>query len=95
MGSRVQLCAGSSTNCSIMTKRYGLPKRIAELGGYDVLQTASDHLQLDVVVDGLENIPRYGGCMLVGNHPTGIADGIAMFDMLRDRRNDMVFFRQQ
>ena len=69
-----------------------LADRIAELGGYDVLQTASDHLQLDVEVDGLENIPRHGGCMLVGNHPTGIADGIAMFDMLRDRRSDMVFF---
>jgi putative hemolysin len=37
-------------------------------------------------------VPAEGGIILVSNHPTGIADGIAMFDALRDRRPDMVFF---
>jgi putative hemolysin len=30
--------------------------------------------------------------MVVANHPTGIADGIAVFDAIRRRRQDAVFF---
>ena len=48
------------------------------------------NLSLDIV--GLERIPASGGCMIVANHPTGIADGIAMFDLVHRRRSDMVFF---
>ncbi|HTO30919.1 MAG TPA: 1-acyl-sn-glycerol-3-phosphate acyltransferase, partial [Pararhizobium sp.] len=33
-----------------------------------------------------------GGFLLVSNHPTGIADGIAMFDLMKTRRPDMMFF---
>ncbi|MGZ9098809.1 MAG: 1-acyl-sn-glycerol-3-phosphate acyltransferase, partial [Brevundimonas sp.] len=31
-------------------------------------------------------------CIVVANHPTGIADGIAVFDAIRRRRADAVFF---
>ena len=52
---------------------------------------ASDFLSMDVRGTGLDRIPASGGFMVVCNHPTGIADGIAMYDLLKARRPDMVF----
>jgi putative hemolysin len=40
----------------------------------------------------LSNLPGAGGFILAPNHPTGIADGIAIFDTLKSVRPDMTFF---
>lgn len=69
-----------------------LADTIANMPAFRALEHASDYLQLQLNVTGAERIPESGGFMLVSNHPTGIADGIAMFDLLRDRRPDMTFF---
>lgn len=69
-----------------------LADAIANMSAFHSLEYASDYLKLDLNVKGASHIPRTGGFMLVSNHPTGIADGIAMFDLLRDRRPDMIFF---
>jgi putative hemolysin len=65
---------------------------ISGLGGRDALDYLSRLLQLDLAVDGAENIPSSGGFILAPSHPTGIADGIAVFDLLKDRRPDMAIF---
>src|SRR5690606_947226 len=36
--------------------------------------------------------PQHGSFILTPNHPTGIADGIAVFDALKSRRKDMAIF---
>src|SRR5690606_9771246 len=41
---------------------------------------------------GKENIPASGAFILAPNHPTGIADGIAVFDLMKDVRPDMAIF---
>ena len=41
---------------------------------------------------GLHHLPRTGRCVIVANHPTGIADGIAVHDALKAARPDMVFY---
>jgi putative hemolysin len=51
----------------------------------------SDTLRLSVDVNGLENVPREGFLFIVANHPTGIADGIAVFDALLPVRPDLCF----
>jgi putative hemolysin len=37
-------------------------------------------------------LPREGRAIVVANHPTGIADGIAVHDALKAARPDMVFY---
>ena len=41
---------------------------------------------------GLKHLPCHGRCILISNHPTGIADGIALYDALIARRPDLCFF---
>lgn len=65
---------------------------VADGSGVDAFQYISDLLKLDVTVTGKENLPAKGGFILVSNHPTGIPDGIAVFDMIKDLRDDLVFF---
>jgi len=65
---------------------------VANLSGAGAFQYVSDMLELDVSVTGKENLPRDGAFILVSNHPTGIPDGIAVFDMIKDVRDDLVFF---
>jgi putative hemolysin len=59
-------------------------------------RTALEHLSrlLDVKVEtyGLERIPREGRLVMVSNHPTGIADGMAVYDALKSVRPDILFF---
>nr|WP_233245698.1 1-acyl-sn-glycerol-3-phosphate acyltransferase [Marinicauda salina] len=65
---------------------------IAPLGGYAALDHVSDLLRLSVSTDGLDHVPRQGRCILMMNHPTGIADGIAVYDAVRPVRPDICFF---
>ena len=76
--------------------RYGraieFANDIASLPGFQSFQYMSDLLKLDVRVENSERIPETGGFILVSNHPTGIADGVAVFDVLKTRRPDMMVF---
>ncbi|UWQ20335.1 1-acyl-sn-glycerol-3-phosphate acyltransferase [Jannaschia sp. W003] len=45
-----------------------------------------------VHVTGLENVPASGPALVVSNHPTGIADGIVMHDLLLRRRSDAFYY---
>jgi putative hemolysin len=65
---------------------------VARMSAQDAFQHVSDLLRLDVQVTGLERLPRSGGFVLVSNHPTGIPDGIAVFDMIKNVRQDVAFF---
>ena len=69
-----------------------LADAIARLSAEESFRHLSDLLRLDVSATGLERIPRRGGFLMVANHPTGIADGIAVFDLLKGVRPDMTFF---
>ncbi|WP_297800925.1 1-acyl-sn-glycerol-3-phosphate acyltransferase [uncultured Brevundimonas sp.] len=76
----------------------GYPKAVAmadavrDLSGADAFQYVSDLLKLKVETTGLENLPAKGRCVIVCNHPTGIADGVAMYDAVRQVRDDAIFF---
>ncbi|MDY6922998.1 MAG: 1-acyl-sn-glycerol-3-phosphate acyltransferase [Pseudomonadota bacterium] len=65
---------------------------VRPLSGAGALDYVSDLLDLKVAVMNPERIPATGRCIIVANHPTGIADGIAVFDAVRARRGDAVFF---
>ncbi len=65
---------------------------IAPLSGFASLGYLSSLLELAVTPRGTHNIPATGGFVLVSNHPTGIADGIALFDALSPVRPDLAIF---
>ncbi|MCB5202357.1 1-acyl-sn-glycerol-3-phosphate acyltransferase [Neorhizobium sp. T786] len=65
---------------------------IAPLSGFQCFEYMSNLLKLDVRATNAERVPEKGGFILVSNHPTGIADGVAVFDLLKERRPDMMVF---
>lgn len=65
---------------------------IAHMSGPDALAYVSDLLRLDVRVLNAERIPAEGRCLVVANHPTGIADGLAVHDAVRRVRGDAIYF---
>ena len=73
-------------------KARAMADAIARLPGRAALDYCSTLLGLKVEVSGLERIPRTGRLVLIGNHPTGIADGIALYDVAKTVRPDVVFY---
>lgn len=75
---------------------YGKARRMADaiapLPGREALDHVSRILALDVAASGLDRIPRTGRLVIVCNHPTGVADGIAIYDALKPIRPDLCFY---
>ena len=65
---------------------------IAPLPGAAALEYVSNLLALSVSTLNAERIPATGRCIVVANHPTGIADGIAVHDAIRAHRSDAIYF---
>tara|TARA_R110002073_G_scaffold19336_23_gene70795 strand:+ start:7113 stop:8027 length:915 start_codon:yes stop_codon:yes gene_type:complete len=73
-------------------KAVALVDAIHDRRGVDTLDWARDFLHLDVEALNLDAVPSTGGCVVIANHPGGIADGVAVWDALRARRPDACFF---
>lgn len=65
---------------------------VTDLSGQDTLDHVADLLDLKVSALNLDRVPETGRCIVVANHPTGIADGVAVFAALRKRRRDSIYF---
>lgn len=75
---------------------YGKARRLAEaiapLPGRAALEHVSRLLDVRIEVRGLERVPRSGRLIAIANHPTGMADGVAVYDMLKVVRPDLCFY---
>ncbi len=65
---------------------------IASLSGREAMAYVSRLLKLDLAVTGTDRIPRDGAFILICNHPTGIPDGVAVYDALKQVRPDISIF---
>ena len=65
---------------------------VQTMSGLEVFEHLSDMLGMQVEVNGQEFIPTSGRAVLMPNHPAGIADGVAVFDAVKEVRPDVVFF---
>ena len=65
--------------------------RVADLPGAAIMDMLAAELVLDVEDTGLPYLPQHGPAILVANHPTGLADGIALWQSVGRRRRDMRF----
>ena len=59
--------------------------------GQEAFASVSKRLRPRIAVTGLSNLPPSGKCIIISNHPTGLADGMAVFQAIRDKRPDHVF----
>ncbi len=65
---------------------------IAKLPGHAALDFVSELLALQVETRGLDRLPLTGRLVLIVNHPTGVADGVAVYDVVRPLRPDVMFY---
>ena len=65
---------------------------IAPLGGRAALDYVAKLLSVRVETRGLERVPARGRLICVSNHPTGIADGVAVYEALKAVRPEMMFY---
>ena len=73
-------------------KAVRMADAVKPLSGPDALGHVSKLLSLKLHVTGLDRLPQTGRCVVVCNHPTGIADGLAVYDAILKRRDDAIFF---
>lgn len=73
-------------------KAKRMATRIATMSGADAMDHVSAMLELKIEVQGLEHVPPRGPVIVAPIHPTGIADGVAMYDALKAHRTDLIFF---
>ncbi len=69
-----------------------LVDEVQAMSGFETFEHLTQLLQMNVSVAGLPHIPKTGRAVLMPNHPAGIADGIAVFDAVKDIRPDVTFF---
>ncbi len=64
---------------------------IAPLPGPEIMALAVREIGLEVGTLGLYRLPAHGRVVVAPNHPTGLADGVAVYEALRRVRGDLWF----
>ncbi|WP_156812034.1 GNAT family N-acetyltransferase [Robiginitomaculum antarcticum] len=64
---------------------------IADMTGRQAFDYVSGVVGIQTRAEGTENIPRSGGLMIIGNHPTGLADGLFVHNVLQSIRPEYMF----
>lgn len=65
---------------------------IEQLPGQDSFDHLAQQLDFRMTVNHLDRIPSSGRLIIAANHPTGLADGIAVWEAVSKVRNDILFF---
>jgi putative hemolysin len=73
-------------------KAVRMADEIAPMGGREALEFISKLLSVRLEISGLERMPSSGPFLLLANHPTGITDGVAMYDAVKQARPDAIFY---
>jgi putative hemolysin len=73
-------------------KARSMADAIAPMSGHDALEFVANLLSVKLDIQGLHRLPRSGPCFILANHPTGITDGIAVYDAVKQARPDVKFY---
>ncbi|MGE0740328.1 MAG: 1-acyl-sn-glycerol-3-phosphate acyltransferase [Hyphomonadaceae bacterium] len=73
-------------------KAVSMADAIAPMGGRDALEHISQLLSVKLQMRGLERMPKDGAFLILANHPTGITDGVALYDAIKRDRPDALFY---
>lgn len=69
-----------------------LADEVAHRSGTEIMHMFSDQWGLKLDVTGAHHIPLKGPIIIASNHPTGLADGFAVYDAMRNLRGDISLF---
>jgi putative hemolysin len=73
-------------------KARAMADAIAPMRGGEALEYVSRLLSVKLQISGLARMPRQGAFLILANHPTGITDGVAMYDAIKAVRPDILFY---
>lgn len=73
-------------------KARAMADAIGPMPGREAVDAVSDLLGIRLTVRRPDRIPAAGRLIVIANHPTGIADGIAVYDALKGPRPDLCFY---
>lgn len=73
-------------------KARAMADELVQLTGRESFDRLSRQLAFDMTVTGIDRLPATGRCIVAANHPTGLADGVAVWDLLKRKREDIIFF---
>lgn len=65
---------------------------VDHLPAQELMGVMGEMLANELEVSGIGNLPSHGPALVVANHPTGIADGIILYHVLKQVRPDAYFF---
>lgn len=74
------------------SKARAMADELVQLTGRESFDRLSRQLAFDMSVARIDRLPEKGRCIVAANHPTGLADGVAVWDLLKRKRQDIVFF---
>ena len=74
------------------SKARAMADELVQLTGRESFDRLSRQLAFDMSVARLDRLPEKGRCIVAANHPTGLADGVAVWDLLKRKRQDIIFF---
>ena len=64
---------------------------VADKTGNEAFDLIAKRVDATTIVEGLENLPENGKCVIISNHPTGLADGLAVYQAIKEHRPDHIF----
>jgi putative hemolysin len=73
-------------------KAVRMADQIAPMGGREALESVSQLLSVKLEMSGLKRMPTSGPFLILANHPTGITDGVALYDAIKRARPDALFY---
>jgi putative hemolysin len=73
-------------------KAVSMADAIAPMRGSEALEYVSRLLSVKLDMSGLERLPSQGAFLVLANHPTGITDGLAVYDAIKAVRPDLMFY---
>ena len=62
-----------------------------EKKSFDFVDAIINEFGVQITVEGFENLPAEGGCIVASNHPIGGLDGIALIQATAKKRKDLKF----
>ena len=64
---------------------------VQTMSGPEAFDYLARELAFSAIVNHLERVPAHGKVIIASNHPTGLADGVVVWDVLKKRREDIQF----
>ena len=74
------------------SKARRMADRLMTMSGRQSFEYLSRELSVSLDLRHLDRLPGKGRVVVAANHPTGLADGVAVWDAIIRKREDVVFF---